>query len=67
MEEGQISSITSAYELYYDPQAKTIVLFVAKKDAERVQEVLQNLEFRELRVPERGGIPSDLLKCSGTE
>src|SRR5659263_95073 len=41
LEEGQISSITQAYELYYDPQAKTVVLFVAKKDADRVQEVLQ--------------------------
>ena len=67
LEEGQISSITQAYELYYDPQAKTVVLFVDKKDAERVQEVLQKLEFRDLRVPERGGIPSELLKISGTE
>lgn len=64
LEEGQISSITQAYELYYDPQAKTVVLFVDKKDAERVQEVLQKLEFRDLRVPERGGIPSDLLKLT---
>jgi V/A-type H+/Na+-transporting ATPase subunit I len=64
LEEGQISSITQAYELYYDPQAKTVVLFVAKKDADRVQEVLQKLEFRDLRVPERGGIPSELLKVT---
>jgi V/A-type H+/Na+-transporting ATPase subunit I len=64
LEEGQISSITQAYELYYDPQAKTVVLFVDKKDAERVQEVLQKLEFRDLRVPERGGIPSELLKIT---
>lgn len=64
LEEGQISSITQAYELYYDPQAKTVVLFVDKKDAEKVQEMLQKLEFRDLRVPERGGIPSDLLKST---
>ena len=64
LEEGQISSITQAYELYYDPQAKTVVLFVDKKDADRVQEMLQKLEFRDLRVPERGGIPSDLLKLT---
>ena len=38
--------------------------FVDKKDADRVQEVLQKLEFRDLRVPERGGIPSDLLKLT---
>ncbi|HET8686985.1 MAG TPA: V-type ATP synthase subunit I, partial [Methanosarcina sp.] len=64
LEEGQISSITQAYELYYDPQAKTIVLFVDKKDADKIQEVLQKLEFRDLRVPERGGVPSDLLKLT---
>lgn len=64
LEEGQISSITQAYELYYDPQAKTVVLFVDKKDADKIQEVLQKLEFRDLRVPERGGVPSDLLKLT---
>jgi V/A-type H+/Na+-transporting ATPase subunit I len=64
LEEGQISSITQAYELFYDPQAKTIVLFVDKKDADRVQEVLQRLEFRDLRVPERGGIPNELLRVT---
>jgi V/A-type H+-transporting ATPase subunit I len=64
LEEDQISSITQAYELYYDPQAKTVVLFVDKKDADRIQEVLQKLEFRDLRVPERGGVPSDLLKLT---
>jgi V/A-type H+-transporting ATPase subunit I len=64
LEEGQISSITQAYELFYDPQAKTVVLFVDKKDAERVQDMLQKLEFRDLRVPERGGIPSELLKLT---
>jgi len=64
LEEGQISSITQAYELFYDPQAKTVVLFVDNKDAERVQDMLQKLEFRDLRVPERGGIPSELLKLT---
>jgi len=64
LEEGQISSITQAYELYFDPQAKTVVLFVDKKDANKIQELLQSLEFRELRVPERGGIPSELLRTT---
>jgi V/A-type H+-transporting ATPase subunit I len=64
LDEGQISSITQAYELYYDPQAKTVVLFVDKKDADKIQELLQKLEFRDLRVPERGGVPSDLLKLT---
>jgi V/A-type H+-transporting ATPase subunit I len=62
LEESQISSITKAYELYFDPQAKTIVLFVARKDADKVYEFLQDFGFRELRVPERGGVPSELLK-----
>lgn len=59
---SQISSITKAYELYFDPQSKTIVLFVAKNDADRVYELLQDLGFRELRVPQRGGVPSELLR-----
>ena len=62
LEEGQISSITQAYELYFDPQAKTVVLFVAKNDADKVHELLQDLGFKELRVPERGGVPSELLR-----
>jgi V/A-type H+-transporting ATPase subunit I len=62
LEEGMISSVTKAYELFYDPNAKTVVLFVANEDADRVSQVLQALEFKELRVPERGGVPSDLLK-----
>jgi len=62
LEESQISSITRAYELYYDPQSKAVVLFVAKNDADKVYEVLQGLGFKELRVPERGGVPSELLR-----
>jgi len=59
---SQISSITKAYELYFDPQSKAVVLFVAKNDADRVYELLQGLGFRDLRVPERGGVPSELLR-----
>jgi len=59
---SQISSITKAYELYFDPQSKAVVLFVAKSDADKVYELLQGLGFRELRVPERGGVPSELLR-----
>lgn len=59
---SQISSITKAYELYFDPQSKAVVLFVAKNDADKVSELLQGLGFRELRVPERGGVPSELLR-----
>ncbi len=62
LDESQVSSITKAFELYVDPQSKSIVLFVAKGDADRVYELLQDLGFRELRVPERGGVPSELLR-----
>ncbi len=62
LEASQISSITQAYELYYDPQSKAVVLFVAKSDADKVYELLQGLGFKELRVPERGGVPSELLR-----
>lgn len=62
LEESQISSITQAYELYFDPQSKAVVLFVAKADADKTYELLQGLGFKELRVPERGGVPSELLR-----
>jgi V/A-type H+-transporting ATPase subunit I len=62
LEEGLISRVTQAYELFFDVNTKTVVLFVAKKDADKVAEVLQALEFKELRIPERGGVPSELLK-----
>lgn len=62
IDESEISSVTNAYELYFDPQAKTVVLFVAKADADKVYELLQGLGFKELRVPERGGVPSKLLQ-----
>jgi V/A-type H+-transporting ATPase subunit I len=62
LEESQVSSITKAFELYVDPQSKSIVLFVANDDADRVYELIQSLGFRELRVPERGGVPSETLR-----
>jgi V/A-type H+-transporting ATPase subunit I len=62
LEASQISSITQAYELYFDPQSKAVVLFVAKNDTDKVYELLQGLGFKELRVPERGGVPSELLR-----
>ncbi len=62
LEEVLISRVTQAYELFFDVNTKTVVLFVAKKDASKVAEVLQALEFKELRIPERGGVPSELLK-----
>ncbi len=62
LDESQVSSITKAFELYFDPQLKSIVLFVAKTDADRVYELIQGLGFRELRVPERGGVPSETLR-----
>jgi len=62
LEEGLISRVTPAYELFFDANTKTVVLFVAKTDAHKVAEVLQALEFKELRIPERGGVPSELLK-----
>ncbi len=62
LEASQISSITKAYELYFDPQSKAVVLFVAINDADKVYELLQGLGFKELRVPERGGVPSELLR-----
>jgi len=62
LDDSQISSITKAYEMYFDSQSKSVVLFVAKNDADRVYELLQGLGFRDLRVPERGGVPSDLLR-----
>ncbi|MDD3041666.1 MAG: V-type ATP synthase subunit I [Methanosarcinaceae archaeon] len=62
LDESQLSGITQAYELFYDPQAKTIALFVGSTSADKVYEFLQGLGFRELRVPDRGGVPSELLK-----
>lgn len=62
LDESQLSSITKAYELFYDPQAKTIALFAASTSADKVYEFLQDLGFRELRIPGRGGVPSELLK-----
>jgi V/A-type H+-transporting ATPase subunit I len=62
LEEVLISRVTQAYELFFDVNTKTVVLFVAKKDASKVAEVLQALEFKELRIPEIGGVPSELLK-----
>ncbi|MDD4331150.1 MAG: V-type ATP synthase subunit I [Methanosarcinaceae archaeon] len=62
LDESQLSSLTQTYELFYDPQAKTIALFVTNTEADKVYEFLQGLGFRELRVPNRGGVPSELLK-----
>ncbi|WP_445474687.1 V-type ATP synthase subunit I [Methanococcoides methylutens] len=56
-----ISKVTSTYEMEYDQNAGTVVLFVKKEDEAAVSEILSNLEFRELRVPEISGTPQTVL------
>ncbi|MGM0771310.1 MAG: V-type ATP synthase subunit I [Halobacteriota archaeon] len=56
-----ISKITSAYEMEYDQNIGTVVLFVKKEDEAKASEVLSNFEFRELRVPDVTGKPQELI------
>ncbi|WP_205804341.1 V-type ATP synthase subunit I [Methanolobus halotolerans] len=59
--EPAISKITSSYELFYDPKASVVVLFVAKEKSEEVSSALANVQFKELRVPDVSGVPSGIL------
>lgn len=56
-----ISKITSAYEIEYDQNTGTVVVFVKKEDEATVSEILSNFEFREVRIPETSGIPQTIL------
>jgi V/A-type H+-transporting ATPase subunit I len=56
-----ISKVTSTYEMEYDQNTGTVVLFVKKEDEATVSEILSNFEFRELRIPEVSGTPKTLL------
>ncbi|ABE52160.1 V-type ATP synthase subunit I [Methanococcoides burtonii] len=56
-----ISQVTSTYEMEYDQNTGTLVLFIKKDDEANISEILSNFEFRELRIPEISGTPSTLI------
>ncbi|MEA1985568.1 MAG: V-type ATP synthase subunit I [Euryarchaeota archaeon] len=62
-----ISHITTSYEIEYDPEAGTLVLFIKREDVDKVSEVLTHSGFRELKVPDIIGIPASLLTQIETE
>ncbi|AKB85743.1 V-type ATP synthase subunit I [Methanococcoides methylutens] len=62
-----ISKVTSAYEMEYDQNTGTVVLFVKKEDEAKTSEVLSNFEYRELRVPDTTGKPQDLISGFAAE
>lgn len=59
--EAPISRITPSYEIYYDQQTGTVVLFVPKDKAGPTAEVLAGASFKEFKVPSLSGVPSRLL------
>ncbi|KXS46887.1 MAG: V-type H+-transporting ATPase subunit I [Methanohalophilus sp. T328-1] len=58
---SEISGITNDYELEFDPNTHTIALFVRKDKEEIVAEMLADYEFREIRVPNMEGTPSEII------
>ncbi|RNI14577.1 V-type ATP synthase subunit I [Methanohalophilus sp. RSK] len=58
---SDISAITNDYELEFDPDRLTIALFVRKDNEEIVAEMLADNEFREIRVPNMEGTPSEII------
>ncbi|WP_406671181.1 V-type ATP synthase subunit I [Methanolobus sp. ZRKC4] len=59
--ESAISKITSSYEIFYDAKEGTVALFVSNEKSGEVAELLAELGFRELRVPNASGMPSESL------
>ncbi|OJH49403.1 ATPase V [Methanohalophilus portucalensis FDF-1] len=58
---SELSGITNDYELEFDPNTLTIALFVTKDKEEIVEGMLADNEFREIRVPDMEGQPSDII------
>lgn len=59
--EAAVSKITSSYELFYDAKEGTVALFVSNEKSSEVADLLSELGFRELRVPNASGMPSESL------
>ncbi len=59
--ESAVSKITSSYELFYDAKEGTVALFVSNEKSSEVTDLLAELGFRELRVPNASGMPSESL------
>ncbi|WP_342305849.1 V-type ATP synthase subunit I [Methanolobus sp. ZRKC5] len=59
--ESAVSKITSSYEIFYDAKEGTVALFVSNEKSGEVAELLAELGFRELRVPNASGMPSESL------
>ncbi|MDY0386330.1 MAG: V-type ATP synthase subunit I [Methanolobus sp.] len=59
--ESAVSKIISSYEIFYDAVKGTVVLFVTSDRSADVSELLAEYAFRELRVPNVSGMPSDSL------
>ena len=59
--ESAVSRITSSYEIFYDAKESTMVLFVTKDKAAEVADLLAGFAFREFRIPNISGMPSESL------
>ncbi len=59
--ESAVSRITSSYEIFYDAEEGTVVLFVTNDKSADVADLLAEYGFRELRVPNVSGMPSKSL------
>ncbi|WP_129598819.1 V-type ATP synthase subunit I [Methanohalophilus profundi] len=64
---SELSGITNDYELEFDPNTLTIALFVRKDKEEIVAEMLADYEFREIRVPDVEGTPSEIIADAESE
>lgn len=59
--ETDISGITNLYEIWKDPEWNAIALFVYKDYVGQVSKILSDYSFKELRIPEKSGVPKDIL------
>ncbi|MCS3923375.1 V-type ATP synthase subunit I [Methanosalsum natronophilum] len=55
----EIEDITSSFELFTDSHSSTIALFVPIGHEEAVSNILSNRSFKELKVPDVHGLPSE--------
>lgn len=59
--EIEVSKITRSYEILSDSKSGSIVLFVPTKYADEVSRSLSSFGYRELKVPDVTGMPSEIL------
>lgn len=67
LNESRLLEITDAYQLFTEPGSKFFVLFVSKKFDKEIASALSDMGYREMKAPDKSGLPSDIYMALEAE